>query len=72
MMGHHSVSFTMDQYSDCWPEALTNAAEAVANLLFAASGSKTVAGMGDSEDISAEVVDLVAPPAGVEWLRINH
>jgi integrase len=35
VMGHHSVAFTMDQYADAWPEALTNAGEAAAALLFA-------------------------------------
>jgi integrase len=35
VMGHHSVAFTMDQYADAWPEALTNASEAAAALLFA-------------------------------------
>lgn len=42
LMGHHSVAFTMDQYADAWPEALSNAGEEVAALLFPASGSKTV------------------------------
>ena len=44
LMGHHSVAFTMDQYADAWPEALSNAGEKAAALLFVASGSKTVAG----------------------------
>ena len=43
LMGHHSVAFTMDQYADAWPEAVANAGEAASALLFAASGSKTVA-----------------------------
>ena len=43
LMGHHSVAFTMDQYADAWPEAVTNAGEAASALLFTASGSKTVA-----------------------------
>ena len=30
LMGHHSVAFTMDQYADAWPEALTNAGEKAA------------------------------------------
>ena len=41
LMGHHSVAFTMDQYADAWPEALSNAGEKAANLLFAASGSNS-------------------------------
>jgi len=44
LMGHHSVAFTMDHYADAWPEALSNAGETAAALLFGATGSKTVAG----------------------------
>jgi site-specific recombinase XerD len=43
LMGQHSVAFTMDQYADAWPEAISNAGEKAAALLFSASGSKTVA-----------------------------
>jgi integrase len=25
LMGHHSVTFAMDQHADAWPEALSNA-----------------------------------------------
>jgi integrase len=66
LMGHHSVAFTMDQYADAWPEALCNAGEKAAALLFAASGSKTVAADEESERSEVQVSDLVAPPAGVE------
>jgi len=43
LMGQHSAAFTMDQYADAWSAALSNAGEKVASLLFAATGSKTVA-----------------------------
>jgi site-specific recombinase XerD len=43
LAGHHSASFTLDQYADAVPEQLEEAGEKVANVLFAASGSKTVA-----------------------------
>ena len=66
LMGHHSVAFTMDQYAHAWPEALSNAGENAANLLFAASGSKTVATANEADQIEAQVSDLMAPPAGVE------
>jgi integrase len=66
LMGHHSVAFTMDQYADAWPEALSNAGEKAAALLFAASGSKTVAAEAESERGEAQVSDSLAPPAGVE------
>jgi len=66
LMGHHSVAFTMDQYADAWPEALSNAGEKAASLLFAASGSKTVATANDDDRRERQVSDLVAPPAGVE------
>jgi len=55
LMGHHSVAFTMDQYADAWPEALSNAGEKAAALLFAASGSKTVAADEESERSEAQV-----------------
>jgi integrase len=38
LMGHHSVSFTMDQYADAWPEQIASAGEAAARLLLPASG----------------------------------
>jgi integrase len=66
LMGHHSVAFTMDQYADAWPEALSGAGEKAATLLFALTGSKTVAGGDGGSGSGAEVVDFVAPPAGVE------
>ena len=47
LMGHHSVAFTMDQYADAWPEALSNAGEKTAALLVAARGGKTVSAAGD-------------------------
>jgi hypothetical protein len=66
LMGHHSVAFTMDQYADAWPEALTNAGEKAAALLFVASGSKTVAAEELEEARESQVFEKVAPPAGVE------
>jgi integrase len=67
LMGHHSVAFTMDQYADAWPEALSNAGEKAAALLFgAASGSNTVTADGDDANNERQVIELMAPPAGVE------
>ena len=43
LAGHHSASFTLDQYADAVPEQLEEAGEKVASVLVAASGSKTVA-----------------------------
>jgi hypothetical protein len=43
LAGHHSASFTLDQYADAVPEQLEEAGEKVANVLLQASGSKTVA-----------------------------
>jgi len=43
VMGHFSVAFTMDQYADVWPEQVAATGNAVADLLFPSSGSKTVA-----------------------------
>jgi len=66
LMGHHSVAFTMDQYADAWPEALSNAGDKAAELLFAASGGKTVADTDKSKESVTQLSDLRAPPAGVE------
>lgn len=66
LMGHHSVAFTMDQYADAWPEALSNAGEKAAGLLFAATGSKTVADAPEKSADESQVIEFVAPPAGVE------
>jgi integrase len=38
LMDHFSVSSTMDQYTDAWPEALLDAGENAAALVFAVSG----------------------------------
>ena len=66
LMGHHSVAFTMDQYAQAWPEAISNAGEKVAALLFAESGSKTVATGREGDASSVQVFEKMAPPAGVE------
>ena len=55
-----------DPRSNSLPARSRNAGEKAAQLLFAASGSKTVAEGGESERRDAEVVDFLAPPAGVE------
>jgi hypothetical protein len=33
-MGHRSVAFTMDQYADAWPEALSSAGEKAAGCCY--------------------------------------
>jgi len=68
LMGHHSVAFTMDQYADAWPEALSNAGEKAAALLFSASGSKTVADGGERDSNITQVSDLMTLPGAVEAL----
>ena len=49
-----------------WPEAISNAGAKAAALLFAASGSKTAAAQGSGEPDESQLIDLKAPPAGVE------
>ena len=71
-MGHHSVAFTMDRHADAWPQALTNAGEKPAELLFAASGGKTAADTGGNEGKVMQLPDLMAPPAGVECVAVRH
>jgi integrase len=43
LAGHHSASFTLDQYADAVPEQLEEASEKVASVLLKASGSNSVA-----------------------------
>jgi hypothetical protein len=43
LAGHHSTSFTLDQYADAIPQQLEEAGEKVAGILLEATGSKTVA-----------------------------
>jgi integrase len=57
LAGHHSASFTLDQYADAVPEQLEEAGEKVASVLVAASGSKTVAGPRQLEVVSTQVSD---------------
>lgn len=40
LTGHHSASFTLDQYADAVPEQLEEAGEKVADVLLAANGSQ--------------------------------
>jgi hypothetical protein len=38
LAGHHSTSFTLDQYADAVPQQLEEAGERVASVLLQASG----------------------------------
>ena len=74
LVGHHSVAFTMDQYADAWPEALNDAAEKVAAVLFPKTGSISVAVPEKQKPASAQVVELdEVGRAGIEpatnWLK---
>jgi integrase len=57
LAGHHSASFTLDQYADAVPEQLEEAGEKVASVLLKASGSKKVAGTPRLEIVSTQVPD---------------
>lgn len=54
LAGHHSTSFTLDQYADAIPQQLEEAGERVAEVLLQASGSKTVAGPKSIADQSTQ------------------
>jgi hypothetical protein len=43
LAGHHSASFTLDQYADAVPEQMVEAGEKVASALLKASGSNLLA-----------------------------
>ena len=56
LAGHHSASFTLDQYADAVPEQLEEAGEKVAMVLLQASGSKTVAAVKTAEPAKGQVI----------------
>ena len=58
LVGHHSASFTMDQYADAWPEQLERAGDTAARVLFAASGSKTVATAEALQKNQSQVIEI--------------
>jgi len=66
LLGHHSAAFTMDQYSDLWPQALEGIADATAAALFSGDGSKMVAEATskavDAPLVSTQVFDLNGGP----------
>lgn len=58
LAGHHSASFTLDQYADAVPEQLEEAGEKVAAVLSSAGGSKLVAAVKLVEPNKSQVIDL--------------
>ena len=65
LAGHHSASFTLDQYADAVPEQLEEAGEKVAAVLLQASGSNLVAGPKPLEGVAAQVVDEIGAPGEI-------
>jgi Phage integrase family len=65
LAGHHSASFTLDQYADAVPEQLEEAGEKVAAVLVAASGSKTVAAANLIEVKTSQVIELESAPGEI-------
>ena len=57
LAGHHSASFTLDQYADAVPEQLEEAGEKVASVLLKASGSNLVAAPRQLEVVATQVPD---------------
>jgi integrase len=57
LAGHHSASFTLDQYADAVPEQLEEAGEKVASVLLKASGSNLVAAPRQLEVVTTQVPD---------------
>jgi hypothetical protein len=66
LIEHHSAAFTMDQYSDLWPQALEGVAETAAATLFPGDGSKVAAMSVAPEKREAEVIDLNGGPPSPE------
>src|SRR6266699_3227657 len=59
LAGHHSASFTLDQYADAVPQQLEEAGEKVSTVLLEASGSILVAEAKQLEVRSAQVIDAL-------------
>src|SRR5215831_21401633 len=57
LAGHHSASFTLDQYADAVPEQLEEAGEKVASVLLKASGSNLVAAPRQLEVVTTQGPD---------------
>jgi len=65
LAGHHSASFTLDQYADAVPQQLEEAGEKVAAVLLEASGSKMVAAPKTPIAERAQVIDLKSAPGEI-------
>jgi integrase len=65
LAGHHSASFTLDQYANAVPEQLEEAGERVAMVLLQASGSKTVAAVKTADSATAQVIEIVGAPGEI-------
>jgi integrase-like protein len=62
LAGHHSASFTLDQYADAVPQQLEQAGEKVSTVLLEASGSILVAEAKQLEVRTAQVLRNQARP----------
>jgi hypothetical protein len=65
LAGHHSASFTLDQYADAVPQQLEEAGEKVSTLLLEASGSILVAEAKQLEVRTAQVIELESAPGEI-------
>jgi integrase len=65
LAGHHSTSFTLDQYADAVPQQLEDAGEKVATVLLEASGSISVAAPKQVESKSAQVIEISGAPGEI-------
>ena len=70
LLEHHSVAFTMDQHADAWPDAIAGSGEKVSGLLFATSGSKTVATDSEATPPIAEVFCKMVAGVGFRTHRL--
>jgi hypothetical protein len=65
LAGHHSASFTLDQYADAVPEQLEEAGERVSTVLLEASGSILVAEAKQPEVRRGKIVELSSAPGEI-------
>ena len=65
LAGHHSASFTLDQYADAVPQQLEEAGEKVSTVLLEASGSISVADAKQTEVRKTQVIEISSAPGEI-------
>jgi hypothetical protein len=65
LAGHHSASFTLDQYADAVPQQLEDAGEKVATVLLEATGSILVAAQKIAHPKAPQLIEFDGAPGEI-------